>query len=37
MEDFEEAKQALLYAFPNSFINENNEFIAEKGAINIFF
>ena len=29
MEDFEEAKQALLKAFPNSFINEHNEFIAE--------
>ena len=29
MTDFEEAKQALLNAFPNSFINEHNEFIAE--------
>lgn len=29
MTDLEEAKQALLNAFPNSFINEHNEFIAE--------
>lgn len=29
MKDFEEAKQALLLAFPKSFINDNNEFIAE--------
>lgn len=36
MEDFEEAKQALLYAFPNSFINENNEFIAEKRSNQYF-
>lgn len=29
MTDLEEAKKALLEAFPKSFINENNEFIAE--------
>lgn len=29
MKDFEEAKQTLLLAFPKSFINDNNEFIAE--------
>jgi hypothetical protein len=36
MEDFKEAKQALLYAFPNSLINENNEFIAEKRSNQYF-
>lgn len=29
-EDMREAKQALLEAFPNSFINESNEFVAHK-------
>ena len=36
MKDFEEAKQALLNAFPNSFINEQNEFIAERRSNQYF-
>ena len=35
-EDMREAKQALLEAFPNSFINEANEFIAHKRS-NTYF
>lgn len=36
MTDLEEAKQALLNAFPNSFINGNNEFIAERRSNQYF-
>ena len=36
MTDLEEAKQALLNAFPNSFINGNNEFIAERSSNQYF-
>ena len=36
MEDLEEAKQALLKAFPNSFINDHNEFIAEMRSNQYF-
>lgn len=36
MTDLEEAKQALLDAFPQSFINENNEFIAERRSNQYF-
>ena len=36
MGDLEEAKQALLKAFPNSFINEHNEFIAEMRSNQYF-
>ena len=34
--DLEEAKQALLNSFPNSFINEHNEFIAERRSNQYF-
>lgn len=36
MTDLEEAKQALLAAFPNSFINRKNEFIAERRSNQYF-
>ncbi len=36
MKDIEEAKQALLKAFPNSFINEHDEFIVEKRSNQYF-
>ena len=36
MKDLEEAKQALLNAFPCSFINEQNEFIAERRSNQYF-
>ena len=36
MNDLEEAKSALLNSFPNSFINHNNEFIAEKKSNQYF-
>lgn len=36
MTDLEEVRQALLDAFPNSFINHNDEFIAERRSNQYF-
>lgn len=36
-EDVREAINALLLAFPGSFVNDNEEFIADKKAISILY